>query len=955
MAYSGLQIFQLNSGSPAAATDVVPFTAEGAGTAQKTAISEIVRVGLTSGAIVSGKIGNNAVNSGNIASGQIGANHLASGVIPAPFALSSGIITSGFVGNSAVLSGNIGSGQVGLVHLASGVITSGLAAVSLYSIGRNSTGDIMSGSAAVYISGSIGNRPSLGLGLATTDDYSAGIFGLVQSNIANNGDGVVITQGSLENANTSMFAEGDKLWLSPTVPGGLTVTRPTPPNHAVFIGNVIRSHPNLGVIEVTIQNGYELEELHNVASGNVTSGQILQYSSGLWWNKDIQINSGNISSGAVTQVAPVNLNDSQNYRLLMQKDDGTVAYNSGFMYNPADGTLFLGSGGIIISDVPSNNTIIAARSISNPTVPSGQVCVIVGDSILESNNKATGVVALGYLIGNNDGDQAAGSVALGWQTFSTFLGANNVGVGYRAANIVASGTSNTVAVGAFALGFAANASINTTAVGYGAAQNLRAGAGNSTYLGASSSTGVASGQFPNYEMAFDGTGSGSNKINMGSTSHTRFWTNGVIESPSGFEVVLSGQATAIAGINSGGFIFGPLSSGQVVSGNIASGQVAPQHLASGKLLFELLGSGATSFVATSDNGRVSGSITSVIIGDDAVSSGIGFINRSVIIGFDTGKNLRSGTTQTTLVGRNAGTVVAAGAILNSVTAVGAEAGSLFGSGSQFATMVGTTAGQYCNGTNNTGVGANALRGATAYTGNNNTAIGFQSLGNIGAGTDNVAAGVNALTANTTGSRNIGIGRDALSFSSTTTDNTAVGYRALAYEAINSGTMTARSNCGGFGNGAAINADNQIQIGNQLTTTYVFGTVQNRSDLRDKTDVRPISYGMDFIEKIKPKEFRWNYREAYWDYFTDENGNETRTFNQAEYDAAARKRSRFHAGVIAQELKETLDEMGFDFTGFQDHTKVGGGPVLSVGYEAFIPYLIKAIQELNARVKVLEAR
>lgn len=416
MAYSGIQIFQLNSGTPASATDVVPFTGQLSGTAQKTAISEVVRVGLVSGSINSGKIASGAVNTVNLASGVITNFKMASGAIGTS-SLASGAVTNFKLASGSVLSGNIASGQIGANHLASGV----------------------------------------------------------------------------------MFT---------------------------------------------------------LTSGIITSGEI----------GNAAVVSGNIASGAIGQVSPINLNDSVNYRLLFQKDDGTVAYNSGFMYNPADGTLFLGSGGIIISDVPSNNTIIAARSISNPTVPSGQVCVIVGDSILENNNKATGVVALGYSIGNSDGDQAAGSVALGWQTFSTYLGANNVGVGYRAANIVASGTSNTVAVGAFALGFAANASINATAIGYGAAQNLRAGALNSTYIGASSTTGVASGSFPNYEMAFDGTGSGSNKINMGSTSHTRFWTNGVVESVNGFEVVPSGKPS----------VFFVNASGDCFVTSFASGSQQPQ-------------------------------------------------------------------------------------------------------------------------------------------------------------------------------------------------------------------------------------------------------------------------------------------------------------------------------------------------------------------------------------------
>jgi hypothetical protein len=192
--------------------------------------------------------------------------------------------------------------------------------------------------------------------------------------------------------------------------------------------------------------------------------------------------------------------------------------------------------------------------------------VVVGDSILENNNKMTGVVALGYLIGNSDGDQAAGSVALGWQTFTGYLGLNNVGVGYKAASVVASGTSNTVAVGAFALGFAANSSINTTAVGYGAAQNLRAGAQNSTYIGTNSNTGVASGQFPLYEVTFNGTGSGNYKINMGDTNHTRFWTNGVVESVNGFEVVPSGKPA----------VFSVNASGDCFATSFASGSQQPQ-------------------------------------------------------------------------------------------------------------------------------------------------------------------------------------------------------------------------------------------------------------------------------------------------------------------------------------------------------------------------------------------
>lgn len=50
----------------------------------------------------------------------------------------------------------------------------------------------------------------------------------------------------------------------------------------------------------------------------------------------------------------------------------------------------------------------------------------------------------------------------------------------------------------------------------------------------------------------------------------------------------------------------------------------------------------------------------------------------------------------------------------------------------------------------------------------------------------------------------------------------------------------------------------------------------------------------------------------------------------------------------------LSEQGIDFGGYQDHSINGGDDVLSIGYEELISPLIKAVQELTARVEALEA-
>jgi hypothetical protein len=90
--------------------------------------------------------------------------------------------------------------------------------------------------------------------------------------------------GDLIGLDTSAFTEGDQLYLSSTVAGAFTSTKQYAPNHLVYVGIVTRAHPTLGQIEVNIQNGYEMDELHNVAAQNPSNGDILQYvtSTGLW-------------------------------------------------------------------------------------------------------------------------------------------------------------------------------------------------------------------------------------------------------------------------------------------------------------------------------------------------------------------------------------------------------------------------------------------------------------------------------------------------------------------------------------------------------------------------------------------------------------------------------------------------------------------------------------------------
>jgi hypothetical protein len=153
---------------------------------------------------------------------------------------------------------------------------------------RNQSGASIPAGSIVYISGATGNLPLITLAQANNDQNSAQTMGFVKTAIANNGTGYVIVRGTLENINTSALTEGVQLYLSPTTPGAWTSTKPVAPQHMVYVGIVIRSHPTLGTILVAVQNGVELDELHDVLITTPSTGQVLTYDgvSGLWKNQN---------------------------------------------------------------------------------------------------------------------------------------------------------------------------------------------------------------------------------------------------------------------------------------------------------------------------------------------------------------------------------------------------------------------------------------------------------------------------------------------------------------------------------------------------------------------------------------------------------------------------------------------------------------------------------------------
>jgi len=153
----------------------------------------------------------------------------------------------------------------------------------------NETGATLTKGTVVYINGGHGNLPTITKAIATGDATSAQTYGIVQTDITNMNNGYVVVIGSLGDLDTQAYANGTQLYLSSTTAGAWTSVKQYAPAHLVYVAIVTRSHPTQGVVEVGIQNGFEMDELHNVSAQTPLNNQGLFYntSTSLWENKSI--------------------------------------------------------------------------------------------------------------------------------------------------------------------------------------------------------------------------------------------------------------------------------------------------------------------------------------------------------------------------------------------------------------------------------------------------------------------------------------------------------------------------------------------------------------------------------------------------------------------------------------------------------------------------------------------
>ena len=250
--------------------------------------------------------------------------------------------------------------------------------------GRNSTGSTLTKGTVVYINGVSGNTALLAKAIASGDSTSAQTLGVIENDIANNATGTVVLVGAVGNLDTSSFTEGVQLYLSGTVAGAFTSSKVLAPTHIVYVGIVTRAHPTLGTIEVKVQNGYELDEIHDVQISSPADKDILYRDSAtsLWKHASIAsvlgytpYNASNpnnyIALTALSASAPLSYNNTTGAFSITQANTSTNGFLSSTdwnTFNSKQSALTLGN----VSEVSSNVLMFpdggTGKTIGNLTI-----------------------------------------------------------------------------------------------------------------------------------------------------------------------------------------------------------------------------------------------------------------------------------------------------------------------------------------------------------------------------------------------------------------------------------------------------------------------------------------------------------------------------------------------------------------------------------------------------------
>jgi hypothetical protein len=409
--------------------------------------------------------------------------------------------------------------------------------------------------------------------------------------------------------------------------------------------------------------------------------------------------------------------------------------------------------------------------------------------------------------------------------------------------------------------------------------------------------------------------------------------------------------------------------------NFRAGVNAGNSIESGGNYNTVVGDEAGTAITTGDNNVALGykalftedtGQRSVAIGDFALTvQNNDDSNYNTAVGYAAGLSVTTGV-QNTLIGGLAGDAIttasnnvaigasAAGATTTGAlnTAVGSSALVTNTTGANNVAMGFAALQLNTTASNNTALGYAALNANTEGT--NNTAVGFSAGSSITTGVENTTLGSGAGGI-TTGSQNVAVGYLPMGGALTTgLLNTAMGYATLFELTSGSNNLALGKNAGRATSpsGSITTGSDRIVLGdNAITNAYIKVAWTVTSDARDKTDFTPLDLGLDFVKALQPITYKWDMRSNYGD------------STAADYDLAAQTPDGTHkedwldVGFKAQDVEALEIAAGYDRANktnlISSHTE--DGKQMGLKYEKFVPILVKALQEADAKIEALTTR
>lgn len=254
-------------------------------------------------------------------------------------------------------------------------------------------------------------------------------------------------------------------------------------------------------------------------------------------------------------------------------------------------------------------------------------------------------------------------------------------------------------------------------------------------------------------------------------------------------------------------------------------------------------------------------------------------------------------------------------------------------GSYYNTAIGSGAMRYnTSGTGNVGVGYNSLYRNT--TSSSNVAVGMYAMSNNTTGHSNATLGFFALNQNISGDYNVAIGYSS-GYNSKGNNNVMIGY----YSGYNSSSTYTNSTA--LGNYARVSASNQVRIGNSSVSS-IGGQVSwsTLSDGRFKENVKEDVSGLSFINGLRPVSYTVNQKAIRQFLKVDE--------MDAEQKIAEEQNVTRQTGFVAQEVYQLTKKTGYDFSGVV--APKNETDYYTIKYAEFVVPLVKAVQELSAKVE-----